>query len=994
MPIPQEICVFFPCHTLEDFPTHLRDDSAEGILAAWTAAWHPAIIASTGAIPTWHRADTPPVELRGRLLLVPSASEARLPSDLDGRMADAVDCHRISVNNRPQAAKDILEYLRSGADSASGHNDLFDTNDGASETSEPSSAKPASPLSVADFYALGYLTLQVQVMTRRLRYSSNLDLVTFSEHVVAAAKAFCSASNSPHKEPATAPATEPSVEHSTEPAAEPLQAAFDLLAEERDHYFSSDPHLIDLVLVADSTLGPALQQTLAGDHPVNLLLSAATAERIATEFPEIAQRIQERHRTETLSIVGGSPDDHSRLDHLGSASVAGWIEQAAERTFAALGVRPIVFGRLGGGIPGDLPPWLAAAGYRGAVTNDFMSGVGWQDEPKMLWQAGGSEIEALTAKPLDVLQPQTFLGIGPKMGETADSGQVAAALLVRWPGTDNPFMEDLRRCSQHSLALGHFWTLDRFFTHGERPYHSCTLASVPADGIGLSTAVENNQPNPLSSVGIQFQTQLVSEASEACEALANLVNPKQTDLQQAGPQQASPQQASPLANALQNLNTATRKLASGLGFSPITTSAPLSDAKTGSINKPSVQSPSAAVAVINPHCGAVRAYCLLDGGPPATNTPGLFGSSKSKSTTQVTIDVPGNGFAAAQSSPSAAAKSTSKRGLMGLFSKPKTLANGNSLSNEFLDVAIHPETGAVAAVHAGQQRGNRFSWQLAYYDSNGPEDGYSKMRCQSLKVIQADAAEGIIDVRGDLLVGQQTVAQFEIRYSLQRGSRWLEIEPRLTALTAEFSDQPWKNYVAGRSTWATDALSVRPLVRDKRHRTSGRRIEAPLGVIVDEGDRKLQVCSYGLPAHRRIGSKELDTLLIVRGESSRDFRLAYGFDVPAPVRSARQHLVPPINVPIDKLSTATTRGWLLDIDARTTIISKMRTLDANTLEIVAVETSGKPTRARISLFRDVVSASRQGFVDKSDPQDLPVEDGAAILRLSGHEVARITLKLA
>lgn len=934
MPIPQEICVFFPCHTLEDFPTHLRDDSAEGILAAWTAPWHPAVIAATGAIPTWHRADTPPVELKHRLLLIPSASESRLPSDLNGRMADAIDCHRISVSTREIAAKEIIQHLRDNRDTASDHNDWFNPSD-----------LQVSSVSAEDFFALGYLALQVQVMTRKLRYSSNLDLVTFSEHIVAAAKAFC--------------AGHESCEAS-------LQSAFDLLAEERDHYFSSDPHMIDLILVAPTTLGPDLLNSLEGDAPLNLLMSAQAAQEIAANHQEIADRIRQRCQAETLSIVGGSPDDTSRLDYLGSSAVAGWLEESLTKTEAALGVRPVVFGRLGGGIPGDLPPWLISAGFRGAITNDFYSGVGWQDEPKMLWQSGGAELEALTAKPLDVLQPQTFINLGPKLGEIADAGQVSAALMVRWPGTDSTYLQDLRRASERTLALGKFWTLDRFFTHGERPYHSCTLPAVVADGIGLDSAVQEGVANPLSTVAMQFNESLRTEAAISCSTIARLVSQNTGSVQIETTQQPS-------------LDDASKQLATALGFQTVNSNDSASSASKS----------SEALVLLNPHSGPVRGYGALSGEPPASNTPGLFGSSKSKSGSRVTVDIPGHGFASVKSSPSGTAKSSSKKGLLGLFSKPKTIAQGQSLSNEFLDVAIHPETGAVAAVHAGQQRGNRFSWQVALFDYAGPGGGYSAMRCKSLRVLASDTAEGIIEAHGDVTVDGKPVAKFINRYSLQQGSRWLEIESELTDLTVELSDQPWKNYFAGRATWATDALSIRPFVRDKRHRTSGKRIEAPLGVIIDEGDRKLQVCSYGLPAHRRIGTKELDTLLIVRGESQRKFRLAYGFDVPSPARSARQHLLPAIAVPVKPFANEPGRGWLLDIDSRSTIISRAAVVDSNTIELVIVESSGKPSKARISMFRDILSAKRKNTTDECE-----LNEGAAIIRLSGHEVTTIQLKLA
>jgi alpha-mannosidase len=968
MPIPQEICVFFPCHTLEDFPTHLRDEAAAGVLTAWTAPWHPRVLATCGVIPTWHRADTPPVDLKGRLLLVPSAAESRMPSDLNGRIADAIECLSLKVQDRETTTKEILDYIGSPpaepddsevrAENSGATTDRSDNNplSGRPQTSAPQSDGPQSDgPQIGDFYALGYLSLQVQIMTRRLRYSSNLDLVVFAEHAIRAATAFCNGDSAA--------------------AADALHAAFDLLAEERDHYFSADPHLIDLVLVAPSTLGPPLEESLRGDYPLNLMVSAEVAEQIQSRYPAIADTIRRRIEAGSLALVGGCPDDRSRLESLSAAAVGDWINDALDRTEAALGSRPSVFGRLGGGIPGDLPPWLIAAGFRGAVTNDFASGIGWQDEAKMLWQSGGAEIEALTAKPLEVVQPHTFLAIGPRLGEAADAGQVSAALLVRWPGESRPasnaegwgypFMEDLRRSAKYSLALGRFWTLDRFFTHGERPYHSCTLAAATGDGVGLSEAVARDEPDPLSSAAKRFTGALMQQTVDGCRTLARLIDFSAAPAAEPNVEpdsEPTPETAAELAAA---------ELAAALGF-PVAADT----------------SAATAVAVINPHCGAARGETELKGPPPASDTPGLFGSSRSGGVTRITIDVPGHGFATAISNRSASTKANHQKGFWGFLKKSKTLAGSGSLANEFLDVAIHPETGAIAAVHAGQQRGNRFSWQLAVYDADGPADGFTRMRCQQTKILQADASIGVIQTSGTLTFGDSEVGRFENRYTLKRGSRWLEIETDIQSLDQPLRDSPWRNYVAGRATWATDALSIRPLVRDKRHRCSGKRIEAPLGVVVDEGDRKMQVCSYGLPAHRRLGAKELDTLLLVRGESCRRFRLAYGFDVPNPTRSAIQHLAPPISVPLTGLESGASRGWLLDLDARTAVLSGMTLIDANTVRLTIVESSGKPTRTRIAMFRDIESAQRIG-----DKEPLVVEKGIATLRLSGHEIATVTVKL-
>ena len=87
----QELTVFLPCHSLEDFPTYLEGTEAEGLLAAWTALWHPAFIHSARKIPGWCRADEPPEDLSGKLFIVPTLSEGWLSCDFD-EVAAAQEC--------------------------------------------------------------------------------------------------------------------------------------------------------------------------------------------------------------------------------------------------------------------------------------------------------------------------------------------------------------------------------------------------------------------------------------------------------------------------------------------------------------------------------------------------------------------------------------------------------------------------------------------------------------------------------------------------------------------------------------------------------------------------------------------------------------------------------------------------------------------------------------------------------------------------------------
>ena len=74
----EELVVLLPCHSLEDFPVHHEGEEAEGLLAAWSGLWHPALIAACDNIPLWFRADAPPENPRPRIIVVPQVCDSLL----------------------------------------------------------------------------------------------------------------------------------------------------------------------------------------------------------------------------------------------------------------------------------------------------------------------------------------------------------------------------------------------------------------------------------------------------------------------------------------------------------------------------------------------------------------------------------------------------------------------------------------------------------------------------------------------------------------------------------------------------------------------------------------------------------------------------------------------------------------------------------------------------------------------------------------------------
>ena len=142
---------------------------------------------------------------------------------------------------------------------------------------------------VADFLALGYCYLQIELLTRQLRYTSNLDEVHFEKQVVSAAQASATGDD--------------------ETTQRLLQHCFDLLAEERDHYYAVDAFLIDLTLMAETTLGKSLQSELAAvGATTNLLLSTGLLGILADQHPETLNKIRTQWKSGRLGIIAGDQE--------------------------------------------------------------------------------------------------------------------------------------------------------------------------------------------------------------------------------------------------------------------------------------------------------------------------------------------------------------------------------------------------------------------------------------------------------------------------------------------------------------------------------------------------------------------------------------------------------------------------------------------------------------------------------------------------------------
>ena len=245
---PARIVVFLPCHTLDDFSTWLEEHEADDVLAAWTAAWEPRLLATIGRVPEWASVDLRPPDDEPILGIVPAAFDPRFAAQADSVCSAG---SRWVREVRGAAAVAAAAREAAGSEPQAGDAPFAD-----------------------DFRALGMATLLVEVLARRMRSTTGLEATEFGTTVVAAARA--------------------AVAGRDDEARERLRECFGFLSATRSRYYSVEVWLIDLVLLADTTLGRPLVEELAAPTPLGIVATGHLVERLAAEHPESLARLRER----------------------------------------------------------------------------------------------------------------------------------------------------------------------------------------------------------------------------------------------------------------------------------------------------------------------------------------------------------------------------------------------------------------------------------------------------------------------------------------------------------------------------------------------------------------------------------------------------------------------------------------------------------------------------------------------------------------------------
>ena len=442
---PDRITVFLPCHSLHDFPTWLDEAEADALLSAWTAAWHPWLIATVGDVPRWASVDLPPAD-RASLGIVPAPWDDRFALQSDA-LCTAGSCWVRGVTGHPNIVTAAAAALA-----------------GDTPIAEP---LPGGRLA-DEFHALGLATLLAELVAQRMRSSADLNGTDFADTTVRAARAAISGDE--------------------EAARAALKECYGFLESTRAHYYPVDVWILDIVLLAESTLGDALDGELQATVPMTLVATGGLIEKLAAANPAALARVRERSADGTIAPAGGRYDSQP-LDECTPEEIFGSFERGLAVWREIVGTVPVTYAQQTGGSSAILPQLLTSLGFTGVIWALFY-GTALPDPggSRIRWDGtGGACIDGVAQAPLDARRAQTILALPERIGDAMDHDHTAVIQFAHHAGTASPWFDVLRRIGAASTVLGTFVTPPELF---RRTAGAGTVVSFEPDvfPVGLPAA--------------------------------------------------------------------------------------------------------------------------------------------------------------------------------------------------------------------------------------------------------------------------------------------------------------------------------------------------------------------------------------------------------------------------------------------------------------------------------------------------------------------------
>ncbi|HCD00736.1 MAG TPA: hypothetical protein DER64_09420 [Planctomycetaceae bacterium] len=874
-----DVVILIPSHSLEDFPTELDEDEAASLLNAFAVAWHPRLLATTGVIPNWQRADEPTDPTAGQLFLIPTASTDWLGHDWATRAREA-GCGVITdLSDRDEMVAAALSLL-----------------------GEDREATPLDPDLTADFLALGSCYLQMELLTRHMHHFGNLDEVFLQREAVMAAESV--------------------IAEDPETARTHLKSCFESLHEARERFYPVDCYLIDLCLIVPEVADEHFRKLLVGELPVNLLLRAADAVTIVEEHPELAGLIREAWERETIDVVGG---DHEEIPvPLVPLDSLLWDLQRGRRTLKQLfGREPTTWARRRFGLANLLPQLLSRSGYHSAL--HFLLDDGLypdSEQSKLRWEGcDGTVLDAMSRIPLAAEGATSFLRFPMRMAESMEEDQSAALMLARWPEIVSPWYEDLVRMHAYAPCLGRFVTLDDYFQNTDTPGRISSYNASEYLAPFLTQSVAGQDPDPVSRHLDHFSRRGRFDAAAWCDSLSQLLAgvrldaDGQADLESLVETAGCEGDEEDRERADSAVETFTEEATGRLAG--LITGASAATGETGQLIVNTLSFPRTV------------AVGLPDGHAAPADTPGLRGIQDTANGRQAIIDLPASGYTWLPSSPGPAETADENA----------ALADELLLRNEFFEVHISPQTGGIERIKGYGRQPNVLSQQLAFRfprertvptgddddESQETSTWYSEMVGHGVEILSAGPHVGEIRTHGEIIdqLSGTRIAGFRQTFRTLRYRPSVEVEIELELDQLPEGD-PWSNYLSARFAYGDATAAITRSVLGSAQPAGNDRFESPYYVEIANESNRVTLVAPGMPFYRKTGDRMIDAILVPEGEQRRKFSMTITVDQAYPMQEALDHLVPPVvRHGVPGPPAAGGQGWFFHLDSRNVQITRV-----------------------------------------------------------------------
>ncbi len=982
MTISRKAFFLSPSHSLEDFPTHLNGNNAAHLLDCWAVSWHPALLAVTEQATSMLRAGASSIEHPDSIIFVPPVANRYLEQKFldQAREFNAILIHDESPETPSRTAwVDRLKTAVPEIDSV-----IHTLNDEL----------------ISDFYALAYAYLQVQIMTRQLRYSSNLRQDVFDQYLVDAAKQ--------------------AVSGDAQASTAALTSCFDLLMEERNNYYPVRPQLVDLVLLADSTLRADLDEELKSDHPQSLLITGEITTKLSAENPAALYRIKKRieKRTEEgldqspITLVGGL--QHELPDPLLS-SESTWRQLTEGRAcfHRLLRTEPKVYGRRQSGLNLLLPGILEPFNYLGAIHTTLDGGeVPTGKSPPIRWSGmDGASIPACNANLFDAADAGNFLRLGLSFGEQIDSVHEAVAIFAHWPDRCCDAFYDLINIHKYAPVLGHWVTCDDYFDSMYDPGYGEDYSPDDYRMPYLSQAVSSSQLDPVSRfVGywkihyrlLSVRSLLIRAALARPHASIQTMKQRITECESRMDEALLAADTNESQAILEESDSIIRELVQILQREP---------ADAASAN-PASANGFTAINGLN-----FRRRTIVGSGPAKftsyTQNENIIVADSSGEGSIWVLELPGNSATSIEPVSTHTWRGSRKPDI--------EILNGHSLRNEFFEVQVDAKSGGISSVMTWAKRSNLLSQQLAVRipqkaglptansadgdqaeSQTGNAARYTQMKAETISGRKINRVQASITSEGKLIDGSQVIAQYRQTIEVTRGMPVIELRMELDT-KIDWPPHPFF-YLCNRIAWADE--SARPIanLQECRHPVSAEWIHATQTFHLDIGEEGVTLLTGGLPYHRRSSRRMLDSLLVVGKERCRDFRMGIGVKLAYPMLTAASRLTPAIvtDRPIRGIPglSGDEPDWWLHFDRKNILVTWWdcevnEAGQVNSLWIRCRETEGRAGELTIRSPVKFVSASLQ-TIENQFMRSLPLESGPPsqiVVSFAAYEYFQIEFQL-